>query len=573
MTNAELAAAFRDLARLMEYHGENVFKTRSYTKVADVIKKADVDFESLTREELLGTKGIGKAIADKIVELETTGELSLYKRYLAETPAVVLDLLRVKGLGVKKVRQLVTELDVSSVGELRQAVDENRVVALKGFSTASQQKLGAQLDFFEASQGQLRLADALWVAATLLEGFRQNTSRAEYAGALRRQCNTVAELDFLCVADAALSVYLEGRGYRPAPLPETLPPHLTRFGESGGGSAADALDLRCYVNAAEQPTRRVFTAPTASWGTAWLLTTGAPDYLAERKALLAAGISVDESTVFAKAQLPYCPPPQREAAAPSTPTPEDEVIAVSDIRGVVHAHTTASDGSATLDVLAEASRRAGYAYLTVTDHSRAAGYANGLSVERLRAQVAEIAAYNAAHPGFRVFAGTECDILRDGRLDYADEVLAELDIVIASVHSVLTMAPDDATERLLTAVRNPYTTMLGHPTGRLLLSRAGYAPDMAAVLEACAEHEVAVEINASSMRLDLDWTYVPLAVELGVKLSINPDAHSVKHLDNIRYGVYAAQKAGLRPGDCLNCLDADAFGAYLAERKRLRGIA
>ena len=565
MTNAQLAAAFRDLAKLMEYHGENVFKTRSYTKVADVIKKANVDFAQLSREELLATEGVGEAIADKISELGSTGELSLYRRYVGDTPDVVLELLKVKGLGVKKVRQLVTELGVSSVGELKQAVEENRVVALKGFSTASQTKLGAQLDFFEAARGQLRYADALTVAGPLREGFRQNTSRAEYTGALRRQCNTVAELDFLCVADDALADALTADGYGATPLDEAPASPARRLAEIG---------VRCFVNAAEPPVRRVFTTPIEAWGTAWVLTTCTPEYLAANSSLLdAAAPLAEEATVFAKAQLPYCPAPQREAAAPAPPTPADEVIRSADIRGVVHAHTTASDGSATLEVLAEAVQRAGYSYLTVTDHSKAAGYANGLSIERLRQQGAEIAAYNVAHPDFRVFAGTECDILRDGRLDYPDDVLAELDIVIASVHSVLTMAPADATERLLTAIRNPYTTMLGHPTGRLLLSRAGYAPDMTAVLEACAEHEVVVEINASSMRLDLDWTYVPLAVELGVKLSINPDAHSVKHLDNIRYGVYAAQKAGLRPADCLNCLDADDFGDFLAERKRRRGIA
>ena len=559
MTNAELAAAFRSLAKLMEYRGENGFKIRSYTKVADVIKKGDVDFAKLSREDLLRVDGIGNAIADKIVELGTAGELSLYRRYVDETPEVVLDLLTVKGFGVKKVRQLVEDLGITSVGELKQAVDENRVAQLKGFSTASQAKLGAQLDFYEASLGQLRYADALAVAAPLLEGFRQNSSRAEYAGALRRQCNTVAELDFLCVESEGLEAYLTAEGY-----------------EATEGALPSASVGRAFVHAKEQPTRRVFVAGPEAWGAAWIATTGAEDYLAERAALGAVASAepyATEAEVFARASLPYCPAPQREVASPTPPTPDTDVLQLGDIRGVVHAHTTASDGSATLPVLAKAVRDAGYGYLTVTDHSKAAGYANGLSVERLRAQVVEVAAYNQAHPGFRVFAGTECDILRDGRLDYPDGVLAELDIVIASVHSVLTMSPADATERLLTAISNPYTTMLGHPTGRLLLSRAGYEPDMVAVLEACAEHEVAVEINASALRLDLDWSLVPLAVHLGVKISINPDAHSVKHIDNIRYGVYAAQKAGLRPRDCLNCLEAEGFGAYLSERRRRRGIA
>ncbi len=286
----------------------------------------------------------------------------------------------------------------------------------------------------------------------------------------------------------------------------------------------------------------------------------------------ATGKKQTEQQVFAQANLTYVPPPQREAYAPYPPTPEDELLQLRDIRGVVHAHTTASDGSATLPVLAKAVRTAGYSYLTITDHSRAAFYAKGLSPERLRAQAVEIDEYNAQHTGFKVFKGSEVDIMRDGSLDFTDEVLAELDIVIASVHSVLSMKPADATERLIRAVQNPYVTMLGHPTGRLLLSREGYQPDMAVILAACAEHQVAVEINASPMRLDLDWTHVGLAVELGVKLSINPDAHSVGGLDNIRFGVLAAQKAGLRSRDCLNCLEADAFGQYLLSRKRAKGI-
>lgn len=547
MTNANLSTAFQTLARLMEYHGENAFKIRSYSKVADLLKKADVGFDTLSRQQLLATDGIGKAIADKIDELNTNGELELYRRYVAKTPPLAIELLRVKGLGIKKVRQLIEELGVTSIGELLQAVDENRVVQLKGFSSVTQAKLGAQLNFFEASRGQLRYADALARATPLLEGLRQNTSRAEFAGDLRRQCNTVAELDFACVPTDALRVQLAEDGFQLC-----------------GG---------VYVNDDQSPRLRVFFGEAKSFGTAWLRATGASDYLASRPDLLRAGDFRDERALFASVGRTYRPAAQRELAAPSPPTPSSELIKCSDVRGVVHAHTTASDGSATLPVLAKAVRDAGYEYLTVTDHSKAAGYANGLSIERLRSQVVEICEYNSAHSKFRVFAGTECDILRDGSLDYPDEVLAELDIVIASVHSVLSMSPADATERLIRAVRNPHTTMLGHPTGRLLLSREGYAPDMPTVLRACAENEVAVEINASAMRLDLDWTHVPLALELGVKLSINPDAHAIAHLNNIRYGVAAAQKAGVRPSDCLNCLHAEAFGTFLAERKRRKGIS
>lgn len=574
MDNTRLARAFSALAKLLEYRGENAFKLRSYRKVADLLRKGDVAFGSLSRDELLATEGIGRAIADKIGELVETGELGLYARLRAEVPDVVPELLAVKGIGVTKVKQLVEELGVASLGELQQAIAENRVAQLRGFSAKSQERLGRQLAFAEAARGRLRYADALLRAAPLLEGFRQNSPRVEYTGSLRRQCNVVAALDFLAVEDERLASALGAAGY------------------DGGSFAGRPL----FTSQDVQPFIRVFTTPPGDFAAAWLATTGSEDYLREVGALssyasgagdrasgaedraalaptlTASDVAPTEADLFAAAGVAYAPAPQRELAAPSPPTPPTEVITPGDIRGVVHAHTTASDGAASLSVLAQAARERGYGYLTITDHSRAAGYANGLSVERLRAQCAEIDAYNAADAGIRVFKGTECDILRDGRLDYPDEVLSELDVVIASVHSVLTMSPEEATDRLVRAVENPYVTMLGHPTGRLLLSREGYAPDMAAVLDACARHRVAIEINASPLRLDLDWSYVPLAVERGIPISINPDAHGVLQLDNIRYGVYAAQKAGLRPRDCLNCLDADAFADYLAQRRRDRGL-
>ena len=551
MSNAELAAAFKQLAQVMEYLGENSFKIRSYTRVADTLKKGAGDFASLSRDELLATEGIGEAIADKIIELTQRGQLELYERLASRMPTVALELLGVKGLGVKKVRQLVQELEVSSIGELLQAVDENRVVQLKGFSTVSQAKLKQQLSFFQASSGKLRFADAEPVARSLLGSLRQNSPRVEYAGDLRRQCNTLEALEFIAVDSPELRSYLESSGFE---------------------VTATTAGLTSYRNDTERPLRRVFLSSPETFGRDWIAATGSPAFLSDRPELMEQP-GGDEEQVFAKAGIAYVPAPQRESTLSALPTPESEVVQTSDIRGVVHAHTTASDGAATLPVLAKAVRERGYAYLTVTDHSKAAGYANGLSVERLRAQVAEITAYNAANPDFKVFSGTECDILRDGRLDFEDEVLSELDIVIASVHSVLDMSPADATDRLLAALQNPYVTMLGHPTGRLLLSRRGYAPDMTQVLEACAANETAVEINASPMRLDLDWSYVPMAVEMGIKISINPDAHSIPGIDNIRYGVLSAQKAGLRASACLNCLGADEFETYLRERKRRRGIS
>jgi len=239
----------------------------------------------------------------------------------------------------------------------------------------------------------------------------------------------------------------------------------------------------------------------------------------------------------------------------------------------VHAHSKYSDGATTVEVLAKACKKAGYEYLTMTDHSKVATYANGVSVERLREQCLEIETLNAKLKNFHIFKGTECDILRDGSLDYDNETLDMLDIVIASVHSVLRMSKADATERLLTAIANPYTMMLGHPTGRILLSREGYPLEMETILDACAKHNVAIEVNASPYRLDLDWTFVRAAVDRGILISINPDAHSLGDLDNIEFGVLAAQKAGLRQNECLNARDTAGFAAWIEAQKAKRRAA
>ena len=556
MTNAALARHFRELATVMEYRGDNVFKYRSYARAADTIKKAPHELAAFTKAELTALPSIGDAIADKILELVASGKLDLLDRYRAEIPEVALELLTVKGLGANKVRQLVTELELESLGDLLHAIEENRVVQIKGFSHASQAKLREQLEFYVRSQGQLRLPDILSATAALVAECRDVGLEAQPAGAAARHCPTAG----------AVAVWLAVDTHRPQPLldlgfvPAAAPAWYT----------SDDAALACLQRERGGVQEHVCTAPIAH--TAWLsvVTCASPQFLRQHPPLLTPSAEGTAEAVFAKAGLPFTPAPQREPASPWPPVAGEDLVQVAHLRGVVHAHTTWSDGSAGLPELATACREAGYEYLAVTDHSRAAGYANGLSVDRLRAQALEVAKWNAAHPDFRVFHGTECDILRDGRLDYDDEVLAELDLVIASVHSVLRMSRADATERILRAIANPYVTMLGHPTGRLLLSRAGYDLDVDAVLAACAEHRVAVEINANPMRLDLEWRHVGLAVELGVKISINPDAHSPRGIDDIRYGVLVAQKAGLRPRDCVNCLDAGGFAEYLLSQRRER---
>ena len=546
MTNRELAAPFRDLARVMEYLGENPFKTRSYARAYDTIRKAPVELAGAERAQLLAIPGIGAAISDKIIEFAAEGRLATLDKFTAQIPAGVLEMLAVRGLGPKKVRQLVEELHVESVGELLHAIRENRVVTLRGFSVRTQDKLREQLEFYQRSQGQAKYADVERAAAQLVAQLQAAGAKVTFAGEMARQCPVVSRIEILVTGGAGALLDAEA-----------WTPDLDREGLYRSSLA----DLPAVL-------REVDPAAFARETVVASLSSGFAAAHPEIEGLDLSRDYPDEAAVFSACGLPFVPAPQREAASPWPPVAADAVVQPGDIRGVVHAHTTWSDGASTIEEMAAAAREAGYEYLTITDHSRAAGYAGGLSENRLREQIAAVRVVDAGLEGFRVFAGTECDILRDGTLDYPDELLAELDVVVASVHSVLRMSESDATERLLRAVANPYVDILGHPTGRLLLSRPGYPLDFDAVLDACAEHGVAIELNASPYRLDLDWTLLQAAVSRGVPVSINPDAHSLAGIHDIRYGVLAAQKAGLRPAECLDSRSATDFADWLSARRR-----
>ncbi len=543
MTNKEIAKEFQTLAKVMEYQGENPFKIRSYDKAYNTLRKLDEDLSDKSVEQLQEIEGIGKAISLKIRELIDTGKLPLLERYKADLPEVVLNLMGVRGLGVKKVKQLVTELEIESVGELLYAAQENRVAELKGFSQKSQETLKNQLEFYQRSLGQGRYAELRPLVDLFLNLLKDTGATVSVTGAFRRQMPTIEQLAFVATSEA-----------------------LPKLGE---------LDFTPVVAKDKQLSGQleefdvlVHICEPHDFATTLLQTTGSTEFLANHPTLgLATAASEEE--VFARAGIEFVLPAQREASnALFTPAPE--LLLPSHIRGVVHAHSTYSDGATSVEVLAKACKKAGYEYLTMTDHSKVATYANGLSVERLRDQCLEIEALNGKLKGFHIFKGTECDILRNGSLDYDNETLDMLDIVIASVHSVLRMNKDDATERLLTAIANPYTMMLGHPTGRILLSREGYPLDMDLILDACAKHKVAIEVNASPYRLDLDWTFVRKAVDRGILISINPDAHSLGDIANIEFGVLAAQKAGLRQNECLNTRDTAGFTDWINEQKAKR---
>lgn len=549
MTNKEIAGAFRELGQLMELHEDNPFKIRSYQNAYMRLRKLDRPLAEMEPAERESIPGVGKAIAGKIAELLDAGHMAALEKLRDKTPPGVVEMLGISGFGPKKVRTVWRDLGAETIGELHYAVNENRLVELKGFGQKTQEDLKLKLNYFLRSRNQFHYAALEAPAAELSQLLQEQLPeiRLEPTGALRRRCNTLERIELLAA--------------RP----------LT--------AVAVAKVAGCSEVVASEPDRlsgkfndfpfTIWLSPAAAFGSRLFETTGAKGFL---EAYHGAFPEVDttglaeEADVFARAGIPVVPAELREgdwaldrARRGSLP----ELISRADIRGVVHSHTTYSDGIHSVARMAAYAKEQGYEYLAISDHSKVAVYANGLSIERVHAQWAEIDTLNRQDPDFRILKSIECDILADGSLDYPDEVLAGFDFVIASIHSNLRMDESKATERLLRAIENPHTHMLGHPTGRLLLSRPGYPIDHLRVIDACAEHRVCIELNANPYRLDLDWSWIPYARERGVPISINPDAHSTGGIDDIHYGVLAARKGGLTKRGCLNALPVDEFRAWL----------
>ncbi|MFK7935900.1 MAG: PHP domain-containing protein [Saprospiraceae bacterium] len=549
MTNKEIATQFNFLGDIMELHGENTFKIRSYRSAYRNLRSLPEPLHGMTDEEIGGLKGVGKAISGKIQELLTTGEMQTLEKYKDKTPPGVQEMLGIKGFGPKKIKVIWKELGAESIGEWLYAVNENRLVELKGFGEKTQADLKKKLEYYKTSIGKFRLGTVLAAKDALLERLRESLQTGEKideTGDIRRRCNVVeaieiivgSERDWLYVIDKVLM-------------------NTVATPDGFAGESTEGFPVK------------IFTCSPSEYGTRQLQLTGNQDFVT---ALMKLANWDDlpnveqETDLFAQANLKYIEPELREddwaielAQADKLP----KLLVAEDIKGVIHSHTTYSDGGATLRQMAEYSRDQGYEYIGITDHSQAAFYANGLKPDRVLKQMAEIDELNAELAPFKILKGIECDILANGDLDYDDDILAKFDFIIASVHSNLRMDKEKATQRILKAVENPFTSMLGHPTGRLILSREGYPLDHQRIIDACAANNVSIELNASPYRLDLDWSWIPYAREKGVLISINPDAHSLVGIHDIKYGTLSARKGGLDKEGCINARGWEDFLAAL----------
>lgn len=540
MERARIAEELEEFATLLALKGENPFKVRAFENAARTVAGLP-DFDAVVARGAIGSvKGIGKAIAEVVTELVATGRSREKDDLRSEFPDGLFELLRVPGLGPKKAVTLWKELGVASLGELEYAIRENRLATLSGFGEKTQRRLAEGIRFLATQAGRARLPEAFEEAARASRHLRERTpaaaglSRIEVAGELRRHLETVSELVLVVACER----------------PELLPP-----------LPSDLAPLAA----------RVVAVPAARFSNALLAETGSVEHLALLAARERAGAlsepAASEEEIYRRLGLPFVPPELREgrsevalAAAGALP----RLLEASEIRGAFHLHSTFSDGRATLEEIFRDAVARGFEYVGLSDHSPAAAYAGGLSKEKVLAQWAEIERLAPRFPSLRVFRGTEADILPDGSIDYGDDFLAGFDFVIASVHSSFHLPREEQTRRLVRAVTNPRVTMLGHATGRLLLARKGFDVDLEAVLDAAGEAGCGVEINASPYRLDLDWRLGEAARRAGVFTSINPDAHDLDGLDDVRFGVGIARKAGYGPSGVLNTGSAADVALELA---------
>jgi DNA polymerase (family 10) len=584
MDKATIADVLEKIATLLELKGQNPFKIRAYVNAARSLETWGGNIADLSNEEVLEKiPGIGKAIAAKIKELVETGSLKFFDDLRAEFPADILELFSLPGLGAKKIKALHEKLQVSSIAQLHEACVAGRVADLPGFGKTTQEKLCRAIDERQKYAGQFQLGKIAGEAEQLQNDLRAHPDALHVciAGSYRRRKEIVRDLDFIVATNSPAEI---SEMFVQHPLVESVIAHGPTKSSVRLRSGIQC-DLR-VVTTAEYPfALNYFTGSkehnvvvrSRALQRGWTLNEyrlgeAGSDRRANRTPQRGVPTIRDEEELYRALDLDYIPPELREncgefeaAAAGKIP----RLIEAENLRGTFHCHTTASDGRNSLEEMAAAVQELGMQYLGIADHSRSSIQARGLDEARLRVQLAMIRKLNEQFENFRLFAGVECDILRDGSLDFPDELLAELDYVVASIHSAFTLSEADMTKRIVRAMQNPHVTMLAHPTGRLLLRRDPYAIDIPAIIEAAAETGTWIEINAAPKRLDLDWRWWPLAKEKGVKCVINPDAHGTERLQDLWFGVGAARKGWLTKEDVMNCLPLGKIEAEI-RKKRLR---
>ena len=590
MTKSQIAEVLEEIATLLELKDENPFKIRAYANAARSLETFGGNLSDLQDEEALAKiPGIGKAIAAKVKELAGTGKLKYLEELRAEFPAAILELFSISGLGAKKIKALYEQLHISSIEQLREACESGRVARLPGFGETTQAKICTAIEQRAKHSGYFQFGQIAAETESLRRDLAAHPDalQVDVAGSYRRRREIVRDVDLVVATK------------KPAAITEFFIKHALAESIIAQGPTKTSVRLRSgiqhhlrVVTSAEYPfALNYFTgskehniemrsrALQRGWTlNEYRLARLPPDPKAKKarggRAIKRPTVKIptvrDEADLYRALGLDFIPPELREncgefEAAEKHSLPR--LIEQDNLRGTFHCHTVASDGHNSLEEMASAAQKLGLEYLGIAEHSKSSIQAHGIDAAKLRAQVAAIRKMNKKFDGFRLFAGVECDILRDGTLDFDDEILAELDFAVASIHSVFNLSEAEMTKRIIRAMENPFITILGHLTGRLLLKRDPYLVDIPAVLEAAAATGTWIELNAAPKRLDLDWRWWPLAKQQGVKCVINPDAHRTERLQDLWFGVGIARKGWLTKSDVMNCLPLGKIESALQAKR------
>ncbi len=566
-TNKEIARVIKVTGQLMDLYDENPFKVKSYMAAAFKIERVETPLATLSALEIEQIEGVGKSHVAKIKEIIETGTLADLQALLAKTPPGIIQMLNIKGIGPKKAKTIWQELKIDSIGELLYACNENRLVEVKGFGYKIQEQIQKAIQFTLFNTGKFHYSYAESFALLLLDFIKKSADpeKISLTGSIRRKLEIIEKVEILVGTDDIDSIHRL--------FPE-MPAGVLSNDEEGEEVKGSFFSIQKSSPASISGKSNSGLAFEISicqpdiffWKL--FITTGSPAHVASlnKKDLLKVS---SEEEIYEANNRKYVIPEIREdsIAESSTEVDAEDIIDVSGLKGVLHNHSTYSDGIHSLEQMSKYAKESGFEYLGISDHSQTAFYANGLKPQRIAEQQAEIDLLNKQLAPFRIFKGIESDILSDGSLDYEESVLKTFDFVVASIHSNLKMDKDKATTRLLKAIENPYTTILGHPTGRLLLIREGYDIDHKKIIDACAANKVIIELNANPYRLDLDWRWINYAQSIGVMISINPDAHHKEGYNDMYYGVCVARKAGLTRNMTFNAMNLESMENYFAGRK------
>ena len=561
MITARNAADFvEEYATLLELSGASPFRVRAYANAVRALETLTSPLdELLAAGTLTEVKGIGDSVAELVAEFADTGTAQAYEKLRAATPEGLLDMLRVPGLGPRKINAIRKALGIETLDALEQACRAGQLAALKGFGPKTQATILKGVEYIRAHAGHCRADTAHQSAQSLLAALGSHAQRLAVAGELRRARETVQQLDFVLSttdAEAATAAFVAHPD-----IAEILAPSVGRL--------SSGLQANLHVVPDEAfPTALHYYTGSEEYSTALCARAAERELVLDERGLWRGDERIecaDEAALFAALGLAYIPPELRENQGEVEAAADDalpELVTTADIRGMLHMHSTYSDGADSLEAMARAVQERGFEYMGIADHSQTAAYAGGLRVAEVQRQWEEIDRLNETLAPFRIFKGIESDILGDGSLDYDDDLLAQFDFVVVSVHSQFNLSRDAMTARIVRAIEHPAATIVGHPTGRLLLRREGYAVDTEQIIEAAARCGIAIEINAHPARLDLDWRHVKKARDHGVQIAVNTDAHSIAGLDHLRYGIGIARKGWLRAADIPNALGREAIAAW-----------